>query len=233
MSKKNFTQLQETWKNFGNIEPHWSVLTQEHYKLHHIKNTENDFYNTGKRDIEIFESILKKHNSTFENKVVLDFGCGVGRLTSSCSEIASKVYGMDISEPHLEIAQKSVPNADFFLVGDYRNLPKIPKKPDIVFSVIVLQHTRPDLIVRYVISLLKTLNTDGIALLHIPYNIIGYIPITSQTNVMEMHFVPKIQIKNIVKKLNCTVLEEIETNYCGSANIKECLYVIKKNKDRV
>lgn len=230
MSKKDFDQLQETWKNFGNVAPHWSVLTQEHYKPHHIKNTESDFYNTGKRAIVFFESILKKHNSTFKDKVVLDYGCGVGRLTQPCSEISYKVYGMDISKPHLEIAKNLVPNAEFFLVDNYKNIPKINEHPDIIFSIIVLQHTRPKLIMRYVQSLLMILNNDGIALLHIPYNIVGYTPVVNQTGVMEMHFVSKMQIRKIVEKLNCTILEEIETNYCGSENIKECLYVIKKSK---
>ena len=227
MIKKDFDQLQDTWKNFGTVSPHWSVLTQEKYKPHHIQNSESEFYDTGNHDFDFFQSILKKHDYTFKDKVILDFGCGVGRLTKPCSEVSDKVYGMDISEPHLEIARNNVPSANFFLVNGYKTLPKLPKKPNIIFSWMVLQHIRPKLIEMYIVYLLRILSHGGIALLHIPYDIQRYTVVTDQIRVLEMHYISKAEMRKIIKDLNCEILEEVETNRCGK-NISDCVYLIKK-----
>ena len=227
MIKKDFNQLQETWRNFGNVSPHWSVLTQEHYKPHHIQNSESRFYDTGKHDFNFFQSILNKHDRTFKDKVILDFGCGVGRLTKPCSEVSDKVYGMDSSEPHLQIARNTAPTANFFLVNGYKTLPKLPKNPNIIFSWMVLQHVRPKLIEVYVAHLLKILSHGGIALLHVPYDIQHYDVVTDQTGVLEMHYISKAEMRKIIRNLNCEVLEEVETNCCGK-HVNDCMYVIKK-----
>jgi hypothetical protein len=44
---------------------------------------------------------------------------------------------------------------------------------------------------------------------------------------MEMHFVPKSKIKEIVELNNCIILEEVEIDFCGGG-IQNCIYVIKK-----
>lgn len=230
MNKNNFDDLQITWNDFGKSEPFWSVLTSDNYKSQNV-NEEilDEFYESGYGTILLFEQILQKYNFTFKDKIVLDFGCGVGRLTKACNDMASKVYGMDISESHLKIAKQKDIKSDFFLVDNLETLPKLPNNPDIITSLIVLQHARPELIRHHVDLLLKILNKNGIALLHIPYDIINYQQITSQTNVMEMHFVPKSNIMKISNNNNCLVLGIEELDFCGSELIKNCVYVIKKN----
>lgn len=228
MNKHDFDQLQITWKNFGNSEPFWSVLTQEQYKFHNINdNNSKEFYQTGEDTIEFFENILQKYNYSFKNKIVLDFGCGVGRLTKPLTHLASKVYGMDISETHLNYAKQQDKITEFFLVDNFETLPEVPFKPNIILSLIVLQHSRPQLIAHYINLLINSLEKDGIALLHIPYNIPNYHEVDNQVDVMEMHFLPKFMVQTIVKLNDCIILDKVETNFCGG-DIKDCVYVIKK-----
>lgn len=230
INKNNFNELQTTWNNFGKSEPFWSVLTYENFKKENINNEILDeFYNSGLINFNIFEEILNRHNCTFKDKIVLDFGCGVGRLTKVCSIVSLEVYGMDISEPHLEIAKQYDTKSQFFLVDNLETLPNLPNKPNVITSLIVLQHARPDIIKHQVGLLLDLLEENGIALLHIPYDILNYQEITNQVNVMEMHFVPKSDILNISERNNCVVLEMVDIDFCGSDNIKNCVYVIKKH----
>ena len=228
MDNHHFNQLQITWKNFGDSEPFWSVSTFENYKSHNINSEAIEkFYKSGEDTIHFFESILQKHNYSFKDKVVLDFGCGVGRMTKSCNDFAYKVYGMDISESHLKIARENDKKTEFFLVDNFESLPNLPSRPNVIFSVIALQHSRQELIAHHVNLLLNLLEKDGIALLHIPYFIENYDNVNNQINVMEMHFLPKFVIQMISNQNNCNVLEEVEIDFCGG-NIKNCIYVIKK-----
>lgn len=228
MNNQNFNELQTTWNNFGETEPFWSVLTHQNFKKQNInKEALDEFYNLGLFHYNIFEEILQKHNSTFTNKVILDFGCGVGRITKVYNKVTSHVYGMDISETHLDIAKQSDEKTQFFLIDDLQKLPNLPNQPNIITSLMVLQHARPDIIEHQVGLLLDVLDKDGIALLHIPYDILNYQNVTNQINVMEMHFLPKSTIQMISKQHNCNVLEEVEIDFCGG-NIKNCIYVIKK-----
>lgn len=228
MKKNDFNQLKTSWGTFGKTEPFWGVLTHENFKQHSLNESElSKFYQSGKHEIDKLEKILNQHQSTFRDKIVLDFGCGVGRLTKPCSEICKKIYGLDIGQSYLDIAKKTVPSGDFFLVDSYNSLPKEVNNIDIIYSLITLQHNRPILMKLYIFLLLKSLAKSGIALLHIPYKIQGYTAYNDQISRMEMHFLNKDQVAQIVKSSSCMILSTIETDYCGK-DISNCIYVIKK-----
>lgn len=232
MKTKDLTQIKNTWTTFGKTEPFWAVLTREKFKKENLNEAELiQFYDTGKNDISYFEEILNQHQCTFTDKTVLEFGCGVGRLTKPCSDICKKIYGLDISQPYLDIAKQNVPNGEFFLVNDFNKLPVLPSNPDVIYSLITLQHNRPILMKLYIFLLLKVLNKSGIALLHIPYKIFNYALCEDDEERMEMHFLKKEDVTKIVKTTECQILSIIETNYCrltSSDGISDCIYVIKK-----
>lgn len=225
---KNFSQLQESWDNFGKTEPWWSVVTDQQFASSNVHfEAIEEFYSQGNDHVNFMEMILQDHGYTFQDKIILDFGCGLGRLTKACLSYTTKCYGMDISQPHLDIAKTQVPDAKFFLVDSFEKLPELPEKPEIIISLITLQHARPDLIEKYVHLLLKQLANGGIALLHIPYYIENYVPVTDLQHTMEMHFVPKERIHNIALSNNCVVLGDSPMDFCGGG-IQNCTYVIKK-----
>jgi hypothetical protein len=79
----------------------------------------------------------------------------------------------------------------------------------------------------YVFLLLKLLNKDGIALLHIPYKINDYISHQDNHHRMEMHFLEKSDVRKLVNTVGCEILDIVETKYCGENN-SDCIYVIRK-----
>ena len=228
MKKNDFDQLKNSWNTYGKTEPFWGVLTSENFKQHNINESElSKFYQSGKHTIDRLEKILNQHQSTFKDKLVLDFGCGVGRLTKPCLEICKKIYGLDIGQSYLDIAKKTVPTGEFFLVDNFNKLPDLPSNPDIIYSLITLQHNRPMLMKLYVFLLLKLLNKDGMALLHIPYKVNDYISHQDNHHRMEMHFLEKSDVRKLVNTVGCEILDIVETKYCGE-NIFDCIYVIRK-----
>lgn len=229
MKEHDFEQLKNSWNMFGKMEPYWSVLTNDKFKNQYLNQQSlDDFYNSGEYHVQYFEKILNQYGSKLKDKIVFDFGCGVGRITKHVVNIAKKVYGLDISEEHLNIAKKNIPEAEFLLVNNYRKLPTNDIKADVIYSILTLQHNRPILIKLWTALLLQSLAESGIALLHVPYKINQYIAHSDQSQRMEMHFLNQNSMRKIVQSCNCNILSIIDTDYCGH-DIFNCIYVIKKN----
>src|SRR3954470_5238460 len=64
-----------------------------------------------------------------DGDVVVDIGCGVGRLTRPLAERASKVWGVDVSEEMLNLAREHNPRLEnvTWLLGDGTSLHGIPE----------------------------------------------------------------------------------------------------------
>ena len=224
MSEK-FNDLKKTWVKYGEEEPYWSVLTEDDYKSNLIENNYEKFYETGVEEVKNIENILKKYNQTLKNKIILDFGCGVGRLTNACTQYSLNVYGIDISEAHLKIAKNKVKLAKFFILKEKSNLPELPNKPEIIISLLTLQHNEPNLIKRCLIVLLNTLQNHGVAIIQIPFKISS--TLVNSPGKMQMHFLPKDDVHNLISYLNCTILEEID-NIDSDEIVFNTIYIIKK-----
>ncbi len=73
--------------------------------------------------------------------VVVDIGCGIGRLTRAMAQEVGHVHGFDISQNMLEEARKlGLPNATFYETEGNSLRPLPNKSCDLVMAYNVLQH---------------------------------------------------------------------------------------------
>jgi len=123
------------WTIIGETEPYFGVLTSEQYKREHMDDVaRNEFFRSGKREIQDFINRMRAIFGPFEPKSALDFGCGVGRLTVPLAELTGAAVGIDISPGMLTEARR---HRHLGL----RFLDAIPDETfDWVVSAIVLQH---------------------------------------------------------------------------------------------
>ena len=225
MIDKDLADLSQTWSHFGKTRAHWSVLTHSMYLPENFNDkAQQEFFDSGQHVLNDLEKILNRHEMSFKDQTVLDFGCGVGRVTAPCTLVAKKVYGFDVSLPHLQIAKEIAPAAEFFHVNSHRFLPPTPSRPNIIYSLLVLQHNRPRLMQRYIALLLKLLDSQGYAILHIPYQVHNYSG-NQNVNTLEMHFLSREVVRQLVTQMNCIMLEEIHKDDPG---VSSFFYVIKK-----
>jgi 2-polyprenyl-3-methyl-5-hydroxy-6-metoxy-1,4-benzoquinol methylase len=229
---KDFSDLSDCWNSYGKSKPYWSVITQPEYLNPNTENIES-FYESGSWEANYVKAMCEKYLSTpLKGKTIIDFGCGLGRITKPLLELGLKVVGMDISKAHLDLANEQVKgDVKWVHITDFSKSIQslVGNKVDLIVTFIVLQHNRPTLMKTYVKSLLDALNTDGIAILHIPYEIPGYISdgFTGHEQ-MEMHCVPVKEIEKITRSGGCKMLEiDYSNDKCGG-NIKNCIYVIQK-----
>ncbi len=86
--------------------------------------------------------------------VVLEIGCGVGRL------MKPNYYGIDISEKMLEIAKERHPKYNF-RITDGRSIPFRNKFFDSVYSVLLFQHLPLGAIIGYIFEAFRVLKSGG------------------------------------------------------------------------
>ncbi|WP_114751636.1 class I SAM-dependent methyltransferase [Pleomorphovibrio marinus] len=164
-----------TWKTFGKKDPYYGVLSDEKYRMNNLTDKGiEDFFHTGKEYTEeTLKRISQYHNADLSEASILDFGCGLGRLTIPFSKITSgSVVGIDISPDILEKArlhakELAAENIEYILF-DGKMLPEVGQF-DFINSYIVLQHIEKNIGFSLIKQLLDRVKVGGIIQLHITY----------------------------------------------------------------
>jgi SAM-dependent methyltransferase len=125
---------------------------------------EEEFLASGQNDYDLHvRPFLTAAGWDVHDKVALEIGCGIGRMTRCFAAEFSQVIGLDISSAMIERAQRAAPSGAKFLVGTGCDLAGIPDQSvDFVFSYIVFQHI-PDkeTILRYIQETGRVLRPGG------------------------------------------------------------------------
>lgn len=124
-----------------------------------------EFLATGETDVSRFVNILSKHAHL---KVpfgdVLDFGCGVGRLSLAWASRAKSVTGVDVAPTMIQLAEKvlqGTPNARV-RVNVENNLRQFSDQSfDVVSSYITIQHIPPAEALIYIREFCRLLRPGG------------------------------------------------------------------------
>jgi len=168
-----------SWSILGRDNPWWSVLTAEEFRgtdpSAHVKDK---FYASGDHDVDPVLELIKKEGVELDfDGAVLDFGCGLGRVSMSLARFFKEVYCVDQSTYHLERAAKETALKDptrsskiTFVLSDPRLLWSLDgKKFDFLFSHITLQHIIPTVQVIYIQQFCDAMKPGGYIYFQIPY----------------------------------------------------------------
>lgn len=113
--------------------------------------------------------ILERVDSPSPGWVVLDIGCGVGRMLRPMSERFARAVGVDISPAMIEFARSELsdrPNVELH-VGNGQDLGDIPDNSiDLAYSVYAFQHfPRRAIVDSYLNEVRRVLRPGGIAVI--------------------------------------------------------------------
>lgn len=161
--------LKKSWNKLGLRDPLFAVLT---YKDKEGGGwDEKEFFQTGKVEIQKTLESLKGLGMRLTFGRALDFGCGVGRLTSALADYFKEVHGVDIAPSMIELAQKynRSPESCFYHLNEKNDLRIFSDAYfDFIFSKITLQHMEPIYAKNYIREFLRILNPRGIAVFQVP-----------------------------------------------------------------
>jgi len=126
----------------------WDALARENdrYYVRSVDHEQSDeeFDASGRSDVDAFilgDAALRARVAPFSNKVVLEIGCGSGRITKSLARLFRHVIAVDISPTMLGKAQEFVCSHNVtFIESDGARVPAPPESADLAFSYIVYQH---------------------------------------------------------------------------------------------
>jgi SAM-dependent methyltransferase len=133
------------WERWGAQDPYFGVITNPEFRRENLGEVEKQrFFASGHDQAEhVIRVCREKIDSSFMPRRVLDFGCGVGRVTLALAAVAETVVGLDVSESMLREAENnridhSITNVIFVKSDD--DLSSLPGSFDLIHSFIVFQH---------------------------------------------------------------------------------------------
>lgn len=228
--EKLLAHVQASWEQFGREEPHWSVLTAEEFKQSNLDRNRDRFYQTGRENAETFLNLARRNGcfpGGLADKTILEYGCGVGRVTHALAGQFRQVYAYDISAPHLELARQFTAslgqrNIEFAQIRHPHDAARFPQV-DAVYTLIVLQHNPPPIIRIILNGLLQALAPGGVAFFQLltyqqgySFNARDYLRDSSaRAGQVEMHVLPQSHVFEIVAQHNCRVLEVLDDPSTG------------------
>jgi len=211
-----FARIAAEWQALGATEPHWSVLINEDFRQANLATHIERFYATGRRGIDVQLNLLRRAGIPTRFGRALDFGCGVGRLSFGLAPLAQEVVGVDISPPHLRLAEeraasKGIANTRFEAIAAVDDLDRY-RGFDFVISLIVLQHNPPPIMAAIYAKLLAALAPGGVAVVQMPTFILGqaFSPadyLASEKPQMEMHALAQSIVYRLVEEADCRMIE--------------------------
>ena len=133
-------QVQEHWTRLGETRPHWSTAALPAFTPDQIGANQSAFQASGAADVAQLVALLGRHGwNPADLPRVLDFGCGIGRMTAPMADIFATVTGCDISSSHLALARAACGSrVQFSLVSVPDFGMAVPF--DLWFSTRTLQH---------------------------------------------------------------------------------------------
>jgi len=164
----NWRRVSPAWDALGRTNALGAVLTRADGELGSWDAAE--FFATGVADAERFVTELTALVPTVSHARVLDFGCGVGRVTRAFAEYFEEAVGVDAAASMIERARAFDHSGRCsFVLNDARDLNCFESGTfTAVYSRLVLQHIRPGLVKRYIPELVRVLAPGGGLMFQLP-----------------------------------------------------------------
>lgn len=217
-------RIGEAWTSMGSTRPYHSVLSAENFLPENINKEAIDaFWASGSKESARVQSMLMKHGfDSTASKICVEYGCGVGRVTSPLARMFKEVYAYDVSSTRLEMARARAESTNIeFVLCTHDIFRTGLQKCDFFYSNIVLQHNPPPLIQKLISIALEALRPGGIAIFQVPtyasgysFRIREYLDRQKQ-NDMEMHVFPQPEIFALIATASCELREVREDGHIG------------------
>ena len=202
------------------------MLSADDFLPGRIKDTETSFFASGQQDVNDLIALLARHGkSAADFAQVIEFGCGIGRVTPHLARTFRHVTACDVSTSHAAMAEKVVAGAG---VRNVRFEPVVDDRFgmddgfDLWFSRIVLQHNPPPVIARILERAFVLLEPGGMAVFQVPtyatgyrFRLAEYLARDRSADGIEMHVLPQSAVFAIARDCGCEPLDVLEDGSAG------------------
>jgi len=162
-------KLQADWELLAQKDPLWIICTDPGRK--DGRWDREDFFRAGEEEVNAVLDYTKKVGLVVDFKSpLLDFGCGVGRLTQAFTRSFERCYGVDISPTMIRYAQayNRYPQRCFYQVNKREDLEIFQDDFfGFIYTSLVLQHIKPALSILYLKEYARVLKRGGVAVVQL------------------------------------------------------------------
>jgi SAM-dependent methyltransferase len=222
-----FERLREQWRRLGEAEPFWSVLTHDEFRSAQLTpEAVARFYQTGAADADLIGLFCSRNRVSAPGGVCLEFGCGVGRVTTHLAGRFQRVIGVDISAGNLrhcreEMRRSNLDNVELVLLEKPEDVAALGPF-DVLFSTIVLQHNPPPVQAFLLQALLGGLAPGGAFVFQTQTSVPDYqfdtaAHLASPVGAMDMHCLPMPTIFDILRRSGLRLCEVAADHWTGAA----------------
>ncbi len=165
----DISELRKNWDALAMSDPLWAILTSPDKRGRRWDH--DDFFQTGVNEIAAVMSYIESLGINIKRRRVLDFGCGVGRLTQPLAGYFHQVIGVDISPSMIELAERynQHPENCSYLVNETDDLRCLDSKSfDFIYSSLTLQHIQTGHSKKYLREFLRVLSRQGLMIFELP-----------------------------------------------------------------
>ena len=228
------------WMDLGREMPHWSVLSSNQFRPDNISASQNEFYDSGSDDVDVLLSAFARTGmDPCGIGHVVEFGCGVGRVTKFLADEFAHVSAIDISSSHLLLAEQRLGGLKIdnvaFIQAEFPDF-GLPDAYDLWVSRIVLQHNPPPIIQMILERALTGLRAGGVAVFQVPTYAPNYTfsarqyveSLGEKTRGIEMHCLPMEDVFEIVCDSNCVPLEVTRDDAVSDPGWISTQFVVRK-----
>jgi 2-polyprenyl-3-methyl-5-hydroxy-6-metoxy-1,4-benzoquinol methylase len=221
-----FERIRRSWSKLGEVEPYWSVITHDDFKMDVLsKERQEHFYETGRASASLIDLIgARAGHVPAKRGVCLELGCGVGRVTAHLASRFEQVIAVDVSPGNLQLCKdvlkdRGINNVETRLITDVREVESLPEH-DFFYSVIVLQHNPPPIQAFLLDNIFKKLNCGASFLFQVPTHTPGYEHKISEyldtpEDGIEMHCMPMAKVFDLMNRHQLLPLEVIMDSWTG------------------
>ena len=141
-----------------NAKAFWDTVSNRSDWIQYIlpKRTDEEFEQEGRLQTKAILSLFPLHGGT-----VIDYGCGIGRISKYMSQHVDRMIGLDICEAFLEKARERDPSSEYILSDAFSE----ENVADFIYSISVMQHNTPANTRKAMASIFRMLKPGGTCLI--------------------------------------------------------------------
>lgn len=230
-------EFKRNWEGLARTDPWWAICVDPERKNN--KWNVSDFFLSGETEIRIVLDYLRSLGISVDKKgPVLDFGCGVGRLTQAMASHFDLCYGVDISPTMIELANEFNKRSSRckYVLNDSQTLSLFENDQfSFIYTSIVLQHIEPKYSRAYLQELIRILKPNGVLVFQIVdslvpimmrirkilklrlrvyrmANFLGIMEFKPEEYNMSMHCVPEKVVTRLVSAAGARIIDLQITN---------------------
>jgi ubiquinone/menaquinone biosynthesis C-methylase UbiE len=242
-------ELQRNWEGLAQVDPLWAICTDP--SKSHNRWTSEGLFATGRKEVKVVLGHAARIGVSIDRtSPVLDFGCGIGRLTRALAEYFPECCGVDISPTMIHLAQelnRDLPHCRFLLneVAELKDLSE--NYFGFIYTSVVLQHIAAPHSHKYIAELVRVLKPGGMLIFQLPEELrankvtksrirlalrsrLQSIFSAQKPCIMEMHCIRESVIRKLIAQSGAQVIDVQITNSCEPSFSGDLKYLAQEQQ---